>query len=330
MAAWCGWPALLLISVLGACATGGPLAVPPGELGSDAESDPTTGLALSRWEAAEPKALILAVHGYGDYGASTFAMAGPWWAERGLTTIAYDQRGFGRNASRGYWPGVGALVEDLTQITASLRARHPCLPIVVVGHSMGGGVTLAAAPGLAADGIVLAAPAIWGQEELNPFHRLLAWTAASIVPEKRFTGKGVVRIQASDNLAVLRGLARDPLYLRPPSAREIFGLVRVTDRAALASPAVTLPAILLLGARDEIVPNDAVERVFARTAGPRQIRRYDEGWHLLFRDLQAEAVWRDVAEWVETLEPPEGCAIDLAVSGQGAGREIPSVAALRP
>jgi alpha-beta hydrolase superfamily lysophospholipase len=253
--------------------------------------------------------VILAVHGFGDYGPSTFSAAAESWAGQDLTTYAYDQRGFGHNASFGHWPGAGALAADLEAAAGQVRARHPCLPLVVVGHSMGGGVTLAAAgQGLDADGLVLAAPAIWGGEEMNPLHRLAAWAIAALMPERRFTGRGLVEIQASDNIELLRELGRDEHYLSPPSARELLGLVRVADLAAAAAPRVSLPALLLLGTKDEIVPEAAVRRVFDRLTGPRRVIEYEEGWHLLFRDLQAERVWRDVADWVSGIPAPAACA----------------------
>jgi len=307
-------PALALL--LGACAAGGPLA-PPEKVPPGAPAPPTIAgaggepLALSVWEAEAPRAAILAVHGYGDHGPSTFGQAAEAWAEAGITTYAYDQRGFGRNPSRGAWPGADRLVADLAAVARAVRARDPCLPLAVVGHSMGGGVTLAAAPKLeverTADGLVLAAPAIWGGDALNPLHRVAAWVAAAAVPDRRFRGRGVVRIRPSDNIAALRRLAADPLYLSPPSARELMGLVRVVDRAAAAAPASRLPALLLLGARDEIVPNDRVEAVFATRPGPGRVIRYEAGWHLLFRDLQAARVIADLADWALELPAPSPC-----------------------
>jgi alpha-beta hydrolase superfamily lysophospholipase len=188
------------------------------------------------------------------------------------------------------------------------------VPLIIVGHSMGGGVALAAAGrGLDAAGLVLAAPAIWGGAELNPFYRAAAWSFAAVVPEWRFTGEGIVDIQASDNIEMLRALGRDPHYLRPPSAREIFGLVQVADMAEAAAVNVGLPALLLLGDKDEIVPNTRVRRVFDRLTGPLQVIEYQEGWHLLFRDLQAERVWRDVAEW--SLSIPGHAAVCAPPSG---------------
>ncbi len=305
-------PGLALLALaLAGCAVGGALTAPPGPPPKPqlAAAD-GTALAFSEWPAGEPRAVILAVHGFGDYGPSTFAQAARFWAGQGIITYAYDQRGFGRNISFGHWPGAAALAADLRAMAAQVRARHPCLALIVVGHSMGGGVVLAAAgQGLDADGLVLAAPAIWGGAEFNPLYRLAAWTVAAVMPERRFTGEGVVEIQASDNIEMLYALGRDPRYLRPPSAREILGMVRVADMAEAAAEKVGLPALLLLGAKDEIVPEAAVGRVFARLTGPQQVIEYQEGWHMLFRDLQAERVWRDVADWSLAIPGDPACAV---------------------
>ena len=75
---------------------------------------------------------------------------------------------------------------------------------------------------------------------------------------------------------------------------------------------IVLPALLLLGAKDEIVPEAAVRRVFGRLTGPRRVIEYAEGWHLLFRDLQAERVWRDVAGWSLAVPRDGGCAVPLS------------------
>ncbi len=190
-------------------------------------------------------------------------------------------------------------------MSRQVRARYPCAPLIVVGHSMGGGVVLAAAAqGMQADAIVLAAPAIWGGQFLSPIYRMAAWTAAMVAPEHRFTGEGIVKIQATDNIEALRQMRDDPLYIGRPSARELLGLVRITDRAEAAAGLVDRPALMLVGGKDQIVPNDRVAKVFAMLRGPKRTIAYPEGWHLLFRDLQAATVWRDVADWTLAQAPP--------------------------
>lgn len=262
-------------------------------------------LATSEWVPVSPRAVVLALHGYGDYGDLTFRRAAAAWQKLGIATIAMDQRGFGRNVSYGFWPGAEGLVEDAVVASRQVRQRFPCLPLTVVGHSMGGGVaTAAAAAGLDADSLVLAVPAIWGGTLLNPFYRASAWLAATFVPDRRFTGRGVVRIQPTDNIEAWKELGRDPRYLAPPSARELHGLVRLTDLAEAAANDVTLPTLMLLGAKDQVVVNDAAKETFQRFAGDKTVIEYPEGWHLVFRDLQAERVWKDVADWVLTSPPP--------------------------
>ncbi|MEM6489608.1 MAG: alpha/beta fold hydrolase, partial [Pseudomonadota bacterium] len=272
---------------------------------------------VARWDArapapeAGPRLVLLALHGYGDYGLSTYAGPGPAWAAAGITVYAPDQRGFGRGPTRGAWPGADALVADAIAFAETLRARHPGVPLALLGHSMGGGVALAAAPAVQPDALVLVAPAIWGGATLNPMQRIAAWLAAATVPDRRFTGDGLVEIQASDNIEALRALGQDPAYLGAPSAREILGLVRVLDRAAAAADRAEGPALLLLGARDEIVPAGRARARFARVEGPRRTVEYAEGWHLLFRDCQAPRVWADVAAWLLANATP-GAPVDGA------------------
>lgn len=303
---------LLAAALLAACAAGGPLTAPRGATPVATQQTLAAAdgsrIAASEWGPGRPAAVILALHGFGDHGQSTFADAARVWAERDILTVAIDQRGFGRNPSRGLWPGEDALVADAVAASRQLRARFPCVPLTVVGHSMGGGVALAAAAqGLAGEGIVLAAPAIWGGEYLNPIHRLLAWTAAVVVPDRRYTGRGIVKIRSTDNDEALRQMRKDPLYLGKPSSRELMGLIRVTDAARAAAERVDRPALLLLGDKDQIVPNRRVREVFATLRGPKDVVEYPEGWHLLFRDLQAPNVWRDVADWALS-RPAPACA----------------------
>lgn len=296
--------------LLGACAAGGGLpgdeaAPPPGaaqnltQTVADADGG---SLALSVWPAeGRPHAVLLAVHGFGDYAPSTFSGPAPFWAAAGIAVYAYDQRGFGRNPSRGAWPGATALIADFGAVAAQIRARHPDTPLIALGHSMGAGVALAAvgegrAPQV--DALILAAPAIAGGDRVGAVSRAGVWSMAKVMPDKRWTGEGLVRFQASDDIDALHALAADPLYLRSPSAREILGLIRIMDRAAAAAPAARAPLLVLQGEKDELVAPADVAAITATLSAPVRTILYPEGWHLLFRDRQKARVWADVRDWI--------------------------------
>jgi len=260
-----------------------------------------TSIAVSQWSSnGDEQAIVLAVHGYGDHGTSTFDIAAKHWASLGITTYAYDQRGFGRNPSNGNWPGSDALIDDLAKVSDLIGQRHPDVPLALVGHSMGGGV-IAAALGegrVTPDQAVLLAPALWGGENLSPFLRAVAHTANLFVPDKRWTGDGIVSIQASDNIEMLRSLGRDPLYVRNPSSREFVGLIRVMDRAVSGAPKVTTPILVAFGAKDEVVPEEPILAAYEQFSGPKEYVKVETGWHMLLRDLQGEVVRDLVADYV--------------------------------
>jgi hypothetical protein len=89
------WLIALVALALAGCAVGGPLAAPSGQppppyIGPHLAAADGTPLALSEWPVDQPQAVILAVHGYGDYGPSTFTAAAEFWAGQGIITYAYD------------------------------------------------------------------------------------------------------------------------------------------------------------------------------------------------------------------------------------------------
>src|ERR1041385_9201691 len=85
-------------------------------------------LPLRHWDAEHPRAGIVARHGMSDY-SEAFDLPGPWWAAHGITTYAYDQRGFGLSPNRGLWAGSDAMRQDLADIVEAVRASHPGVPV---------------------------------------------------------------------------------------------------------------------------------------------------------------------------------------------------------
>ena len=94
-------------------------------------------------------------------------------------------------------------------------------------------------------------------------------------------------------------MGRDPLYVRETRIDAVAGLVEVMEQAREAAPRLELPMLVLLGARDEIVPPQA-SRALVHGLDPRRcsVVTYLNGWHLLLRDHQRERVFRDVVAWV--------------------------------
>jgi len=317
----CGWRSLALagLLLLAACA---PRLQPSGEaaqtpvISAEPETQWQAGdgrvLPLRRWlpvDGSPPRAIILAVHGFNDY-SNAFTEAAEWWAQRGIATYAPDQRGFGRAPFTGLWPGENRIADDVVELSAALRRQHPDIPLFWLGESMGGAVTLHALERSAAadrpKALILTAPAVWGRATMPVHYRVALWLTSYTIPWKTFTGSGL-KIQASDNIEMLRRLSRDPLFIKATRVDAIHGLVNLMDLAAEARP-LGLPVLLLYGVKDEVIPKKPVEAYVEKLKTmpgiDLRIGIYPDGWHMLLRDLQAETVLRDIADWIADPRTP--------------------------
>lgn len=269
-------------------------------------------LPFLRWspEDQEPWAVIVALHGFNDHAAS-FRMAGPWWATRGIETWAYDQRGFGRAPGRGEWAPERVTSEDLRTVVALIRAERPDAMIAVVGESMGGSSAIAAFGSdrpPQADRLVLLAPGVWGWSAQNPLYRAGLWTAARAMGARAVTAPHFITrdIRASDNVLELVRNGRDPESIIATRFDTLSGLVDLMETASVRLGAVSAPTLLLYGAHDQIIEPKPMRRALERAGHRPGLRTgwYANGWHILNRDLEAEAVYRDVEAWLRDPSAP--------------------------
>jgi acylglycerol lipase len=266
-------------------------------------------LGLSRWDApGEPWGVIVGVHGMNDY-ANAFHMAAPWWATQGVTTIAYDQRGFGRSPGRGIWGGDELMVEDLRVITGLVRARYPKAVIVVAGESMGGSVTIEAFASdrpPAADRVVLLSPGVWGWASQPLPYKTMLWFAARFTGAKVYTPPSWLtsRVKPTDNHQELVAMGRDPLMIWGARSDTLYGLVAMMQRAFDKAGGLSVPTLYLYGAHDEIIPKVAAFNAAQRLKPTDRSAYYANGWHLMTRDHEGPLVWRDILSFVRDPRQP--------------------------
>lgn len=272
-------------------------------------SDAVT-LPLRQWlpPKGKPQAVIVALHGFNDY-SNAFEYPARYFSQHGVAVLAYDQRGFGDTQHRGIWAGKQNMIRDLSNMVRATKQKYPSAPLYVLGESMGGAVTIAAAiepsfPHEDVAGIILSAPALWGGNSFNPLHRFVLWAAAHNLPSMTLTGKGV-KVRASDNIAMLRALGRDPLVIKETRVDAVYGLVQLMDHAQERIDEINEPTLLLYGVNDQIIPPKAIGAALADVNSENTtLAVYPAGWHMLLRDLQAKRVWNDVLAWIKHPNQP--------------------------
>lgn len=262
-------------------------------------------LPMRSWlPKGKPKIIVAALHGFNDYSKG-FIATGEYFKHKGIATFAYDQRGFGESPEHGIWAGEANLTRDAGDFVRALSARYPGKPIFLMGESMGGAVAMLASqqesmPPLS--GVILVSPAVWGGDTMNPLYQSMLWAVAHTMPSETVTGRNL-KIRATNNTPVLRRLSADALVIKATRFDAIYGISNLMDSAYQHADTMHAPVLLLYGANDQIIPPDPVISVVKHLPKPFTVGYYEEGYHMLTRDIQRDDVLSDIVEWMQQQKP---------------------------
>lgn len=101
-----------------------------------------TRISAYRWPAQGPLRGVLQVsHGMGEHALRYLEPLKPLMA-KGIAVYANDHRGHGLTATKetlgDFGPGgFAAVVDDMAVLSRLIRAAHPGVPLILLGHSMG-------------------------------------------------------------------------------------------------------------------------------------------------------------------------------------------------
>jgi alpha-beta hydrolase superfamily lysophospholipase len=251
-----------------------------------------------------PRAVVLALHGVED-SRDAWEILSQTLVPAGIAIYAPDQSSFGATADRGHWPGTAVMVDEARDMAVQLRAKYPDQRLILMGESMGGAIAiiLGGSPHPPpVDAYVILAPAVWGGAALNPVYRAVSNLSAAIAPGRRITPANTkfFHVRASDNFAALEAIGEDPLTIHAPRIDQVNGLVHLMGAAQAACATFSVPALILYGGHDELVPAAAEKSCWrAIPAGaPVTLAYYPPDYHLLERDLERAKPNNDILSYI--------------------------------
>jgi pimeloyl-ACP methyl ester carboxylesterase len=235
-------------------------------------------------EVEPPAPLVVMVHGSMDRGAAFARVAGHL---RELPTVRYDRRGYGRSV------GLGA--PDIEGHAADLLAIVDDRPAVLVGHSLGGLITLAAAarrPDVVRSVLLFETPAPWA----DWWPRRSAGGAAVQTGEPGDAAEAFLRRMIGDE----RWEAFSP---RTREERRAEGAALLADlRSARAgapfdASAITVPVVVGRGTESSAHHREGAVRLAAALGAPEPfvIEGAGHGAHVSHHGAFADLVRRAVA-----------------------------------
>jgi acylglycerol lipase len=256
-----------------------------------------TSLLLRRWPVptGDAWASVLLVHGLAEH-TGRYERVGVLLSSEGIDVHGYDLRGFGASggprASIDRW---SQLHDDLEERLNAVRSIAPDRPVVLYGHSLGGLIALGYVLDARArpDLLVLSAPAIGA--------RIPLWQRALVGSLKRVAPGMLIDNRLDTNQlccdpTVGANYRRDPLNQHKSTVRFADAAFAEQRRVIAGLDRLTLPALVIHGGDDQIVPTATSEALEGRPGVTRRV--YPGLRHELHNESDAPRIEGEVIAWI--------------------------------
>jgi alpha-beta hydrolase superfamily lysophospholipase len=242
-----------------------------------------------QWIGGEPRYVAVLAHGYGEHARRYDHVAGALVAD-GAVVYALDHHGHGRSeGERASVQDVQDFVADLEVVIDRASGKHG-LPVVLIGHSMGGLIATRYAQQhpekLAA--LALSGPVIGG----NPgFAQLLEMDPIPEVP--------IDPAALSRDPAVGEAYVADDLVHHGAFKRETLLAMFAAVQQIAEGPKLELPVLWLHGELDQLAPYDVTREAAGRIrTASWQEKVYPGAMHEIFNETNKDEVLADVTAFI--------------------------------
>jgi acylglycerol lipase len=251
---------------------------------------------------APPKAVLLIVHGLAEHSGRYANVVGHF-VPRGYAVFGVDHVGHGKSGGkRAFVQRFQDFLDPLARLHDLIRARHPGVPVFMLGHSLGGliGATYLLDRQDDFRGAVLSGPAVKVPDDLSPLVILVGRIFSALLP-----GLGIVAL-ANDGVSrdpsVVQAYVNDPLvHTGKITARLGAEMLEAMERITAQARRIRLPLLVLQGGADKLVHPDGARLLHERAGSTDKTLRIYEGlYHEVYNEPEHEAVLADVQGWIES------------------------------
>ncbi|KAJ0036512.1 hypothetical protein NQD34_005189 [Periophthalmus magnuspinnatus] len=261
------------------------------------------------WEpSGPPRALVFITHGAGEH-IGPYDEVAQRLKELQLLVFGHDHVGHGQSeGERMNIRDFQIYIRDVLQHVDLMKSRHPGIPIFIVGHSMGGAISILTACERPSEfkGVVLIAPMVqMNPDSATPFKVFVAKVLNHMMPsltlgtiESKWVSRDKKQVEAydSDELVHHGGL-------RVSFAIQLMGAVSRIEREL---PNIHWPFYLLHGDADRLCDIRGSHMMYDNAPSTdKKLKVYEAAYHALHHDLPevAENVLKEVSTWISERLP---------------------------
>ncbi len=253
------------------------------------------------WTPEQPKALVVLAHGLHEH-SGRYAHVAERLNRAGYAVHTVDHEGHGKSGgTKGNVGSMAGVLDDFDRVRRTAQELHPGLPLVVLGHSLGGLIALDYLVSKGQDGV--AALAVSGAAVDTSSAGGLQLKLAPVIG--RLAPNLGVLLLGADNVSrdpvVVKDYENDPLnHNGKVRARTGSEMLLSVQRVVDGLPRITVPVVIMHGTEDKLVPVAGSELINERIGSPdKTLKLYDGLYHEIFNEPEQDQVLDDLVAWLD-------------------------------
>src|SRR3989338_3837076 len=263
--------------------------------------DEKTGILYRRWQAEEPKAVLLLVHGLGAHTAR-WEFLGDFFQRNNISSYGLELKGFGQaQGERGHIDTFDIYFQDIRFLYDIIKQENQDKKVFLLGESMGALICFlyaALAPQLFS-GLVCISPSFVSKLRFGFWQYLSIWCALLVNPKKQFPVPITPQMCTWD-ADYQKIIDTDPLDKHIATARLYWNILKAQIKAGFAKDKIATPSLVLTAGEDMVVDSLTTYKIFNNLKiEDKKILNYPDMHHALSIDKGREKVFEDILEWVE-------------------------------
>ncbi len=257
---------------------------------------------FQKWLVEKARAVLIIAHGLGEhsgrYGNLLNSIAG-----KKISVFAIDHRGHGKSdGKRGHVDSFMDYVYDLKLFIEFIKEENRGLPIILLGHSMGGVIAARYSMTYPDDVslIVMSSPGLAPAFKVPEWKKSLASFFSSRIGSLSFPN-GLSAEGISHDKEVVTAYENDPMVHDRVSARWTVEFIRATEECMANAKSIRKPLLMLHGKGDSIADYKATEEFYNSVSSVnKKLYLYEGLYHETMNETaeEREKVLRDITGWI--------------------------------
>lgn len=254
-----------------------------------------------RLPAADPKAVVLVAHGYGEHsGRYTHVLEA--LADAGYAAYTLDHYGHGRSDGiRAYFASFDQPVSHLKAYADRVSAAHPGKKLFLLGHSMGALISLVFTLRYRRDlaGLLISGAPVNADANVSPLVIQVGYLLNRIAPRLPLLQMVGLDTLSSDP-QVAQAFAADPLnYKANMRVGMGVGINETAKAVRTRLSEITLPILIMHGEQDQLVNPSGSQTVYERvSSADKTLHMYADMRHEIMNERDKTRVLNDISAWL--------------------------------